>query len=146
LSPEESAKYNNVCPVCGKPLTLGVANRIRQLADKNVGFIPKDAIPFKSLIPLKEIIGEVFSCGPVTKKVEKEYLELIEKFENEFNILLNVSKENLESVILPEIAEGIIRAREGKVIVEPGYDGVFGKVKIFSKAEKTKIVRQKTLL
>jgi len=146
LSPKESAKYNNVCPVCGKPLTLGVANRIRQLADKDVGFTPKDIIPFKSLIPLKEIIGEVFSCGSATKKVEKEYIELIQNFENEFNILLNISKEKLESVILPEIAEGIIRAREGNVMVEPGYDGVFGKVKIFSKAEKKNIIRQKILL
>ncbi|MEA3452825.1 MAG: endonuclease Q family protein [Patescibacteria group bacterium] len=146
LSPKESAKYNNVCPVCAKPLTLGVANRIRQLADKDIGFIPEDAIPFKSLIPLKEIIAEVFSCGPATKKVEKEYLELIQAFDNEFNILLNVSKEKLESIILPEIAEGIIRARKGRVIVEPGYDGVFGKVKIFSQAEKKNIIRQKTLL
>jgi uncharacterized protein (TIGR00375 family) len=146
LSPKESAKYNNVCPVCGKPLTLGVANRIRQLADKDVGFVPKDAIPFKSLIPLKEIIAEVFSCGPATKKVEKEYEKLIQTFENEFNILLNISKEKLESVILSEIAEGIIRARKGKVIVEPGYDGVYGKVKIFSPVEKKNLVRQKTLL
>jgi uncharacterized protein (TIGR00375 family) len=145
LSPEESAKYNNVCPVCAKPLTLGVANRIRQLADKDVGFTPKDAIPFKSLVPLKEIIAEVFSCGPATKKVEKEYQKLIQTFENEFNILLNVSKENLESVILSEIAEGIIRVREGNVIIEPGYDGVYGKVKIFSQEEKKNIIRQKIL-
>jgi len=146
LSPKESAKYNNVCPVCGKPLTLGVANRIRQLADKDVGFIPQDAIPFKSLIPLKEIIAEVFSCGPATQKVEKEYIKLIQAFENEFNILLNVSKGKLESIISSEIAEGIMRVREGKVTIEPGYDGVYGKVRIFSSAEKKNLVRQKTLL
>ena len=145
LSPKESAIYNNVCPVCGKPLTLGVANRIRQLADKDVGFVPEDAIPFKSLVPLKEIIAETFGCGPATKKVEKEYQKIIQALHNEFNVLLNVSKAELESVTLSEITEGIMRVREGKIIVEPGYDGVYGKVRIFSSIEKKNIIRQKSL-
>ena len=145
LSPKESARYNNVCPVCGKPLTLGVANRIRQLADKDVGFVPEDAIPFKSLVPLKEIIAETFGCGPATKKVEKEYQKIIQALHNEFNVLLNVSKAELESVTLSEITEGIMRVREGKIIVEPGYDGVYGKVRIFSSIEKKNIIRQKSL-
>jgi len=146
LSPQESRKYNNVCPVCGKPLTLGVAHRVEELADREEGFVPEEAIPFKSLIPLKEVIAEAFACGTATQKVSKEYQKLIETFDNEFNILLNAGGRELKSATLPEIAEGIIRAREGKVIIEPGYDGVFGKVKIFSKEEKKGLVRQKTLL
>ncbi len=146
LSPQESKKYNNLCPICGKPLTLGVVNRVAELADREEGFLPERAIPFKRLIPLKEIIAEVFTCGSGTKKVKKEYQKLIQVFDNEFNILLNVSLRQLKSIALVEVAEGIIRAREGRVSIEPGYDGVFGKVKIFSQEEKKDIVRQKTFL
>lgn len=146
LSPEESRKYNNVCPVCGKPLTLGVANRVAELADREEGFVPENAIPFKSLIPLKEIIAEAFSCGVGTKKVEQEYQKLIQPFKSEFNILLDVSLGQLRSAGSSEVADGIIRTREGKVAIEPGYDGVFGKVKIFSQEEKKSFIRQKILL
>jgi uncharacterized protein (TIGR00375 family) len=145
LSPEESKKYNNICPVCGKPLTLGVAHRIEELANQQKGFKPKTAIPFKSLIPLKEIIAEVFSCGVNTKKVVQQYQELLKIFNTELNILLNIDKKELQRITLPEIAEGIIRAREGKVIINPGYDGVYGKIGIFSKKEKKNYIAQKTL-
>jgi len=80
-----------------------------------------------------------------TKQVEEEYKNLIEKFDSEFNILLNVSREDLEKVTLPEIAEGITRVREGKVNIEPGFDGVYGKIRIFSKGEQKVVSRQKTL-
>jgi len=144
-SPQESKKYNNVCPVCGKPLTIGVLNRVEQLADRPEGFKPSGAIPFKSLIPLKEIIAECLGVGSETKGVEKEYKNLIEKFKNEFEVLLNISRENLEAVTLPEITEGIMRTREGKVHIEPGYDGIFGKIRIFSKKEKKELSKQETL-
>ncbi|MBU3918486.1 hypothetical protein KKC63_01065 [Patescibacteria group bacterium] len=145
LTPEESKKYNNVCPSCGKPLTLGVAHRIKDLADREEGFVPKNAIPYKSLIPLKEIIGEAFSCGPNTKKVALEYDLLIKNLKNEFNILLDASFEELQKIAHSQVAEGIIRTRQGKVIIEPGYDGVFGKISIFSQKEKKKIISQKVL-
>ncbi len=145
LSPQETKKYNGICPVCGKPLTVGVLSRVEQLASKKEGFIPPDAIPFKRLVPLKEIIAEALGKESETKSVLLEYQKLIKEFGNEFHILLDVSRQDLEKVIMPEIAEGIIRAREGKVIVEPGYDGVFGKVRIFSRAEKENIIDQKTL-
>jgi uncharacterized protein (TIGR00375 family) len=145
LSPQESKKYNNVCPQCGKPLTIGVANRAQELSDKPENFKPKNAIPFKSLVPLAEIIGETLDVGPATKTVSKEYEKLIEKYDNEFNILLNVSEKKLQTAVSKHIAQGIIRVRQGKVNIEPGYDGVFGKVKIFSKVEKRNIIKQKTL-
>lgn len=145
LSPKETKKYNGICPVCGKPLTLGVLNRVEALSDKEEGFKPEVAIPFKSLVPLKEIIADILGQGTDTKEVEKEYNNLIEKFSSEFNVLLEIPKEKMEGATLLEIAEGIIRVREGKVAKEPGYDGVFGKIRIFSQ-EKQKIVsRQKTL-
>jgi len=145
LSPEESRKYNNLCPVCGRPLTVGVLNRVEKLSDREKGFILPGAIPFKKLIPLKEIISESLDVGPNTKKVEKEYLKLIKEFGSEFQILLNASRKNIERIVVPEIAEGVIRARKGKVYVTPGYDGVFGEVKIFTKKEDRKFLKQETL-
>ncbi|MCK4453898.1 DNA helicase UvrD [Candidatus Parcubacteria bacterium] len=145
LSPSEAKKYNNICPNCGKPLTIGVLNRVEELADKPEGFKPEEAIPFKSLVPLEEVIAESLGQNTGTKQVEAEYKNLIEKFGQEFKILLDISKTDLESATLPEIAEGIIRVRQGKVNVEPGYDGVFGKVRIFSKAEQKELPNQKTL-
>ncbi len=145
LAPQESKKYNNICPRCGKPLTIGVLNRIEELADRPEGFKPINLIPFRSLIPLGEIIAEVRGVLSATKEVAKEYDNLIEKIGNEFKVLLEVSKEDLEKNTLPEIAEGIIKVREGQVFIEPGFDGVYGKIKIFSKGEQKKISKQKTL-
>ncbi|MEK9134721.1 MAG: endonuclease Q family protein [Patescibacteria group bacterium] len=142
LSPKESKKYNNLCPNCGKPLTIGVLNRVAELADKPEGFKPPNAIPFKSLVPLAEIIAETLGRGVATKEVIKHYQNLIGKLGPEFNILLNASIKDLKSATLPEIAEGIIRVREGKISVEPGYDGVYGKVHIFSKGKQRKPIKQ----
>ncbi|PIR72199.1 MAG: DNA helicase UvrD [Candidatus Nealsonbacteria bacterium CG10_big_fil_rev_8_21_14_0_10_36_24] len=145
LSPQESKKYNNICPNCGKPLTIGVLSRVEELADREDGFRPVGATPFKSLIPLGEIIAEATSQTVATKKVIAEYQNLIKKFNTEFEVLLNVSSQNLQSATLPEIAEAIVRVREGKVSVEPGYDGVFGKIRIFSQKEQKERAKQKTL-
>ena len=142
LSPKESKKYNNLCPNCGRPLTIGVLNRVAELADKPEGFKPPNAIPFKSLVPLAEIIAETLGRGVATKEVIKHYQNLIGKLGPEFNILLNASIKDLKSATLPEIAEGIIKVREGKISIEPGYDGVYGKVRIFSKSEQKKPIKQ----
>jgi len=145
LSPQESKKYNNLCPVCGKPLTLGVLNRVEELADRPKGEKPEKFIPFKSLIPLEEIIANALGVGPATKSVAAEYDKLI-KNHTEFDILLNVSTEELKQIVSNEIVEGIIRVREGKVNLIPGYDGVYGKINIFSQGEQKKLSNQKTLL
>jgi uncharacterized protein (TIGR00375 family) len=144
-SPEETKKYNGICPVCGKPLTIGVLSRVEELADRPEGFKPENAIPYKSLVPLEEIIAESLGVGVGTKGVEKEYKDLIEKFGSELDILLNVSISNLKTETLPEISEAISRVREGKVNIEPGYDGVYGKINIFSQGEKKKVSGQKSL-
>ncbi|HUT96387.1 MAG TPA: endonuclease Q family protein [Candidatus Paceibacterota bacterium] len=135
LSPEESLKYNNLCPVCGKMMTIGVMNRVCQLADRKDDTKPANAIPFQKLIPLEEIIADVIGLGVGTKGVEGHYKNLIRVFGNEFNILLNVRKGELTGASSPEIAEGIERVRQGKISVQPGYDGEFGKISIFGKAE-----------
>jgi uncharacterized protein (TIGR00375 family) len=144
LSPKESKKYNNTCPVCGRALTIGVMNRVEELANRPEGFRPKNAIPFKSLVPLKEIVAESLGMTSASGRVGREYDNLIKNIGSEFHILLSASQKDL-AVFSPEIAEGIIKAREGKVNIEPGYDGVYGKVKIFSAAEKRKKIKQETL-
>lgn len=143
--PSESKKYNNICPNCGKPLTIGVLNRVEELADRPVGYRPKNAIPFKSLIPLEEVIAGALGTLTGTKRGKEEYGNLIEKFGNEFEVLLGASPGDLENSTLPGIAEGILKVREGKANIEPGYDGVYGKIKIFSESEQKALSKQKTL-
>ena len=145
LTPVESKKYNNICPMCGKPLTLGVVHRVDVLADKPEGFVPDNAIPFKSIVPLKEIIAEVYDCGSNTKKVDSVYNKLI-NYDNEFNLLLETPYNDLINIVEEDIAQGIIKVRKGEVNIEPGYDGVFGKIRIFSQKEKNKKLKQETLI
>jgi len=145
FSPQESKKTGNICPNCGKPLTIGVLNRVEELSDKPEGFKPVDALPFKNLVPLEEIIASALGVTTGTKQVETEYKNLIDKFGSEFNVLLETSRSELGLVTLPEVAEGITRIREEKVYVEPGYDGVYGKIRIFSEGEQKTVSKQKTL-
>jgi len=145
LSPKETKKFGGICPVCGRPLTIGVLNRVEQLADREEGFVPENAIPFKSLIPLREIIAEALGVKKGTNRVLQEYKRLIENFGSEFNVLLEINRQELEALTSPEISKGVLRAREGKVYIKSGYDGVYGKIRIFSKEEKKEISRQKSL-
>lgn len=146
LSPKETKKYGGICPVCGKPLTVGVLNRVEELSDKEEGFVPEKAIPFKSMVPLEEIIADAMSRGTGTKDVVKEYNNLIARVGSEFDVLLEAPREKLESSTLPEIAEGILKVRKGEVVREPGYDGIYGKIKVFSGEEQKKsLSKQDTL-
>ena len=146
FSPEETKKHKGKCPVCGRPLTIGVMYRVDELADRPAGYKPAKTIPYKSLIPLEEIVGEALNLGVGTKGVEKQYKELINKFGNEFKILLEVSVDELARNASPEIAEAVRRVREGKVKIEPGYDGEYGKVKIFEEGERNNLSKQASLL
>ncbi|MCS7134681.1 MAG: endonuclease Q family protein [Candidatus Pacearchaeota archaeon] len=125
-SPQEAIQLKNVCPVCGKPLTIGVLHRVEELADRREGFKPVDAVPFKQLLPLHEVIALAFSTTFSSKKVWKEYEKLVSNFDNEFNVLLNVPFEQLSKVIDKKIAEAIIKNREGKIKIKPGFDGKYG--------------------
>jgi len=145
FSPAESKKHKNICPVCNRPLTIGVMNRVEELADRPEGYQLKNAVPFLSLIPLDEIIGDALDVGPASKAVEKEYRELINKFGGEMKILMDVSRDELSRAAKPEIVEGIIRVREKKVKIEPGYDGEYGKIKIFENGEQKQFNKQASL-
>ena len=127
-SPEQSKKLKEVCPKCGKKLTIGVMYRVEQLADREEGFVPKGMVPFKTLIPLSEVIAAVFDTEVFSKKVWEVYNRLIDRFDNEFNILLNVPADELKKTVDEKLAELIIKNRENKLHIEPGYDGVYGKL------------------
>jgi uncharacterized protein (TIGR00375 family) len=128
-SPEETdKKYDKICPICKKPMTIGVLNRVEKLADRPDGFRPRDSKPFKSILPLHEILSSIIGTAMTTKKVWEEYNKLIAEFKSEFNILLNVSRDELKGVTTLEIANAIMRNRDGKIKVKPGYDGQYGEL------------------
>jgi uncharacterized protein (TIGR00375 family) len=145
FSPEQSKKYNNLCPVCGKKLTIGVLNRVKELADKSGKTKPKNVIPFKSLVPLEEIIADSLGQNVGTKAVIKRYNELIDRIGPEFNVLLEATEKELEQAGSSEIAQAIIKVRQGKVFRQPGYDGVFGKIKTSPLNQSKKLIKQNVL-
>jgi uncharacterized protein (TIGR00375 family) len=130
-SPGESKKTGNACPVCKKPLTIGVCHRVEALADRPAGFTPPNAIPNKYLIPLEEIIADALDMGTASNTVSEAYHKLIARGKNEFNILLDMPLDELNSFAPPRIAEAVKLVREKKLNIIPGYDGVFGKISIF---------------
>ncbi len=96
LTPKETIKYDNLCPVCNKKLTIGVMHRVEKLADREPGFKPKNAPSFASIIPLPDIIAEGLQCGVNTKKVKALYFPLLEQLGNEFKILLHAPLDDIE--------------------------------------------------
>jgi uncharacterized protein (TIGR00375 family) len=131
LSPTETIKHNYLCPVCGKKVTVGVMHRVDKLADRKEGFRPPDALPFYSLIPLKEIIAEAMKIGVNTKTVDKEYFGILEKLGNEFKILMESPLNEIAEAGSPLLSEAIGRMRSGNVHIAPGFDGEYGKIQIF---------------
>ena len=155
-TPEETRKLKGLCSKCGKAVTVGVMSRVEELADRPEGFKPQNAIPYKNMVPLDEIIAESFGIASATsKKVQEEFKNIVAEFGNEIAVLFDVSRLDLETKIKPEIVEGIMRVREGRLRIEPGYDGLYGKVKIFSaeggsasggeEGERKEIIKQATL-
>ena len=134
-TPQETAKYKGICPVCGKKVTVGVLNRIMQLADRVDPALRDDKKPFYSLTPLKNLIAEIKGVGANSKTVNKEYEELLRKGGAEFSILLNLPFEQIKEIGDEVLAEGIRRLRNGEVFIEEGYDGKFGRIKVFSPGE-----------
>lgn len=134
--PEETKKHKGVCPVCRRPLTRGVLYRVEELADRPYGFRPENAIGYKSLVPLDEIIAETKGVNKKSKAVEREYLEVISNAGSEFNILAKMPIEELFSRLPHRIAEGIKRVRDKTVTLIAGYDGEYGRVKVFDEKKK----------
>ncbi|NLW31303.1 MAG: DNA helicase UvrD [Fibrobacter sp.] len=127
--PDQTRKHHGICPVCGKKVTVGVLNRVMELADSAPDRPFKNKRPFISLTPLKNILAEILGTGPQSKKVSVFYESLISKFGPEFTILMDIPVKDLcrENELL---SEGIRRLRGGEVFLEGGYDGAFGSVKV----------------
>lgn len=136
FEPKETTKNNGICPKCKLPLTIGVLNRVQELADRPENYINSNRVPFIKLIELDKIIASAFGIkSRKSKKVQAEYNLLIQNFGNELNILLNVPIVELQKYSKPIIAEGIKRVRNGEVKIECGFDGEYGKIEIFTKDE-----------
>ena len=146
LTPQETLKHNYLCPVCSKKVTVGVMHRVEKLADREDGFKPRNALPYYSIIPLPEIISEVLKVGVNSKKVDSEYQALLQKLGSEFKILKDTPLEEIEKASSPLLREAISRMRKGNVHIAPGYDGEYGKIKIFEKVEREAIKGQMMLL
>lgn len=128
-SPKEVKEKGNICPVCKKPLTLGVIDRVEQLASRPEGFKDETRPQFKYLVPLREIISESRS-NKNQKEIEKIFFIFVNYFQGELNVLLEVPFEELKKID-QKVAEGIIKVRKGNLEIFPGFDGVYGKVKIW---------------
>ncbi len=142
--PDETAGHKGVCPVCGKPVTVGVYSRVAALADRPEGSKPKNAVPYKSIVPLAEIIGEALGRGKATKGVLGLYDTMTSRMP-EFAILLHASYDELASFAPGQVVEGIRRVREGNIAVDPGFDGQYGTVSIFSDKERAKMEQGKLI-
>lgn len=127
--PAETKRLKGICPVCKKPLTIGVLYRISELADRE-DETEKNHIPFQSIVPLKEIIAQSVGTGVNSKAVEKIFKELINSVGDEFFILLDAKENNFSSLIPNNLIDGILRMRNKEIEVRGGYDGIFGVIKV----------------
>ncbi|MBU1087360.1 MAG: endonuclease Q family protein [Candidatus Omnitrophica bacterium] len=143
LSPRETKKNKGLCPQCGKAVTVGVTSRVEELADRSEGFVPDNAIPFKNLIPLEEIIAEALEVGRTSKRVAAAYDQAVTGLGKEFDILMHKTESELTAVLPPRIIQGILKVRRAECVIKPGYDGEYGIISIFGKgAAKNKNVKK----
>jgi len=123
MNPGEASKLNYLCPKCKKPLTVGVAERIEELADRTVG---KNINNYYTLLPLMDLLASLFNSSVTSKKVQAEYYKLIKNFGSELNLLLNVDKEKINKLTNEKITKAILINREGSINIKGGYDGLYG--------------------
>jgi uncharacterized protein (TIGR00375 family) len=144
LSPREAMKLANICPVCRRNLTKGVEQRVEELADRPEGFKSENAIGFVRLLPLSEVIATVLGTDSAsTQRVWSLYNSLVEKFSDEYTVLIDASKDELGAIAGEEVADALVRVREGKAEVVPGYDGVYGQLIISKRAQHEKTVTKR---
>ena len=139
LEPGQTAALGGICPECKKPLTPGGLYRVHELAQRPPGYNPGNRRPFESIIPLADILSEIFEVGPKTKKVGTHYDLALERLGPELDILLTMPVSEIETAGIPLLREAVVRMREGQVSISPGFDGEYGRVKIFEPEEKQRL-------
>ncbi|WP_261381211.1 endonuclease Q family protein [Paenibacillus cremeus] len=117
---EEQSSIVERCSYCGHAkIVRGVMDRILSIADRDVPWVPESRPPYYYQVPLEYIPG----LGP------KLFARLIERFGSEMNLLHRTSFEEIAEVAGETIADYVIRAREGRLELEVGGGGKYGKVK-----------------
>lgn len=134
--PEETLRLGGACPKCGKPLTRGVLGRVHALADRRPDDRAAKSTPYRSIVPLEEVIADALGKGRASKAVFARYKALVAAVGSEFHILLDAPLDRIADAADARIAEAIGRVRDGKLLIRPGYDGVYGTVKIFETRKK----------
>jgi len=143
-SAKESRRLKGICPVCHRPLTRGVEERVEDLADKEPGFRPEGAAEFKHLLPLQELIAKAMGIdSEASSAVWNPYVALVKRFGNEYKVLLEASKEEMAVVADPRIAEAVLKVRNDEAVVVPGYDGVYGILDLTATRLKTPIFEER---
>ena len=145
ISPQETAEFGGRCPVCGKKITIGVLNRVEQLADRPEDYVRPDAKPFESLVPLPEVIAASTGASAAGKKVQETCDRMVGALGPEFFILRQAPIEDIRHAAGPLVAEGISRLREGRVKRTPGYDGEYGKIGLLSEEDISSLEGQLSL-
>ena len=143
--PAQTLAADGLCPVCGRKLTVGVLHRVELLADQPEGRQPQGARPYEYIVPLPEIIGASVGVGPTSKKVDGIYRNLLAELGPELEILRGVAPERIAGLGEPLVAEGVRRMRSGRLKIDPGYDGEYGKVQVFTPEEREKLQGQAAL-
>lgn len=134
--PPQTLAAGGLCPVCGKKLTIGVLHRVETLADRPEGTHPESARPYERLVPLPEIIGSAVGVGPTSKKVQGIYHRLLAELGPELHILREAAVETIARAGEPMVAEGVRRMRTGEAEIQAGFDGVYGKIQVFTAADR----------
>ncbi|MDY6903636.1 MAG: UvrD-helicase domain-containing protein [Thermodesulfobacteriota bacterium] len=143
--PREAIENGNRCPVCGNSLTLGVLHRVEALAARPEGEKPALYHPFYSIVPLPEMLSEILGVGPKSKKVTRTFNGVLEKLGAEFDILYSLPVDQIKDGGVPLLDEAVSRMRSGELALAPGYDGEYGKVKVFKEGEIDKLRGEQAL-
>ncbi|MBN2430268.1 MAG: UvrD-helicase domain-containing protein [Acidobacteria bacterium] len=140
--PRETRRHQGLCPRCGKPLTIGVYHRVEELADRPEGYQPAAVHPSCHIIPLPEILAELCRVGPQSRKVRQVYDAVLERLGPELAILRSRSTQELAGARIPLLDEAIGRMRRGEIHIQPGYDGEYGTIRVFTPDERQRLSAQ----